>query len=102
MKITTAVIAKKVAEKNNMSQADAYLLVTSVMASIKELIREGYRELDLHGIATLSFKVVTPKRFFNVTTKELEEGRPRVKTIVKVKDSLKEIIRRNNVLAKLF
>lgn len=102
MKANTTLIAKRLARKNNISELQARKLVVSVMESIQDLVSEGYRDLDLYGVATLSFKVETPTKFFNVVTKKVENGKPRIRTSVKVKRSMKERLRKDNVLAKLF
>lgn len=103
MKASTTQIAKKVAEKNDISNLNAHKLVISVMESIQELISEGYETIDLYGVATLNFRVQTPKQFYNVVTGKVEKGKPRIKTTVRVKDKLKEKLRRKrNVSPSIF
>lgn len=103
MKANSTTIAVKLSERLGLSRDASQKAVSEVMKAIRELVLEGYDEIDLQGVATLKFKMGTPKRYFNVVTQSLEEGKPRVKVNVRVKHSLKEALKDDERLKeKLF
>lgn len=93
MKANTETLVRKMAEKYNISNAEAKETIYRVSETISDLIDEGCTSFRLPKLFTLDFRKFKPTLYHDVQTGEMKMGRPRIKAQIIIGNAMKERIR---------
>lgn len=94
MKVARTNLARKISEKYGITLAEAQRDVTMIVEAMKDLIDEGCTEFQFTGLFTVAFKKYAAKRFYNVTKRALDIGRPQIRPKVIISSKMRERVRK--------
>lgn len=94
MRANTEILIRKMAEKYNISYAEAKENLYRVSDTISDLIDEGCTSFRLPNLFTLDFKKFKANMYHDVKNREMRMGRPRIKAQIILGEKMKERVRR--------
>ncbi len=94
MKITAEILAFKMAERHNISRQMARKMLFMLSDTIKSLIDEGCTSFRFPSLFTLEFSKLEAVTHYDINSKRLEMGRPRIRARVIFGKALRERIRK--------
>lgn len=94
MKANTETLIRKMAEKYDISYAEAKENLYRVSNTISDLIDEGCTSFRLPNLFTLDFKKFKANMYHDIKNREMKLGRPRIKAQIIIGEKMKDRIRR--------
>lgn len=94
MRANTEILIRKMAEKYDISYAEAKESLYRVSDTISDLIDEGCTSFRLPNLFTLDFKKFKANMYHDVKNREMRMGRPRIKAQIILGEKMKERVRR--------
>ena len=94
MKVNTEALIRRMAEKYDISYAEAKQTLYRVSGTISDLIDDGCTSFRIPNLFTLEFRKFKANVHHDIQSHELRLGRPRIKAQIIMGENMKERVRR--------